>query len=47
MAPGNLDATIVVGQKPEVEVEQQDLDSVLASVIIAPISVNIYEFAVK
>jgi len=47
LAPESLNAKIVVGQRPEVEVEQQELDSIPASVVIPPISVNIYEFALK
>jgi alpha-N-arabinofuranosidase len=47
MPPENLDATIVVGQKPGVEVERQELDSVPTALVIAPISVNIYEFAIQ
>jgi alpha-N-arabinofuranosidase len=47
MAPQSLNAKIVVGQKPEVEVEQQEFDSIPASVVIAPISVTIYEIALN
>ncbi len=45
MAPESLDATIVVGQKPGVEVERLEIESIQPSLTIAPISVNIYEFA--
>ena len=47
MAPDSLDASIVIGQKSEVEVERQELDSIPASLVVAPISINIYEFAVQ
>jgi alpha-N-arabinofuranosidase len=47
MAPSSIDATIVVGQKPGVEVEEHALDSMPDTATIAPISVNIFEFALK
>jgi alpha-N-arabinofuranosidase len=47
MAPSDINATIVVGQKPGVEVEEQPLGEAPGSATIAPISVNIFEFAVK
>jgi hypothetical protein len=47
MAPASLNATVVVGQKPGVEVEELALDGVPHTVAIAPISVTIYEFPVK
>jgi alpha-N-arabinofuranosidase len=47
MAPSNINATITLGQKPGVEIEEQNLDSVPTSPTLAPFSVNIYEFAVK
>jgi len=37
----------VVGQKPEVQVEEQTLENMPDTATIAPISVNIFEFAVK
>ena len=47
MAPANLNANIVVGQKPGVVVEERALDAAPATAAIAPFSVNIYEFALK
>jgi alpha-N-arabinofuranosidase len=47
MAPASLNATVVVGQKPGVEVEELALDGVPHTVAIAPISVTIYEFPVR
>jgi alpha-N-arabinofuranosidase len=47
MAPSSLDATIVVGQKPAVEVQQQELTSVPNTMTISPFSVNIYSFVVQ
>jgi len=47
MAPADLNATIVVGQKPGVTVEEQALDVVPGAPSFAPFSVNVYAFAVK
>jgi alpha-N-arabinofuranosidase len=47
MAPADINATIVVGQKPGVEVEEQTVEAVPASPAFAPFSVNLYEFPVK
>ena len=47
MAPSSVDATIVVGQKPGVEVEEQELTSVPDAMSVPPFSVNIYSFPVK
>jgi len=46
MAPGSLDATIVVGQKPGVAVEERALEIIPERFIVAPFSVSIYELAV-
>jgi len=46
MAPSSINASIVVGQKPEVQVEAQGLDNMPDTATIPPISVNIYESAV-
>jgi alpha-L-arabinofuranosidase len=46
MAPPSIDATIVVGQKPGMEVEEQSLDSVPHDMSVPPFSVNIYSFPV-
>jgi alpha-N-arabinofuranosidase len=42
MAPSSLGATIVVGQKPQVEVEQHPLGGWPETLTIPPISVSIY-----
>jgi alpha-N-arabinofuranosidase len=47
MAPSSVDATIIVGQKPGVEVQQQDLTSVPDAMTIPPFSVNVYSFGVQ
>jgi hypothetical protein len=47
MAPADLNATIVVGQKPGVEVEEQALNVVPGALSVAPFSVNVYAFPVK
>jgi len=47
MAPASVDATITVGQKPGVEVQEQELASVPDDVFVPPFSVNIYLFAVQ
>ncbi len=47
MAPTTVDATIIVGQKPEVEVQQQDLTAVPDAIVVPPFSVNIYSFMVQ
>ena len=47
MAPADINTTIVVGQKPGVEVEEHPLDGLPDTVTIAPISVNIFELVLK
>lgn len=47
MAPSSVNATIVVGQKPGVEVEERALEAVPGTATIPPFSVNIYEFAAR
>jgi alpha-N-arabinofuranosidase len=47
MAPSSVDATITVGQKPGVEVQEQPLTSMLDSVSVPPFSVSIYSFPVR
>ncbi len=47
MAPSDLNASIVIGQTPNVRIEDQPVTAVPAVAQIAPISVNIYELAVK
>jgi alpha-N-arabinofuranosidase len=47
MAPTSIDATITVGQKPGVEVQQEEITSVPDAVTVPPFSVNIYSFVVE
>ena len=47
MAPSSVDATITVGQKPGVAVQEQELTSVPDAMAVPPFSVNIYSFAVQ
>lgn len=47
MAPSDINATIVVGQKPGVVVEERALEAVPTTMTFAPFSVSIYEFPVK
>ncbi|MGB9486062.1 MAG: alpha-N-arabinofuranosidase [Terriglobia bacterium] len=47
MAPASVNATITVGQKPGVEVEEQELTSVPDTMSVPPFSVSIYSFAVQ
>jgi alpha-L-arabinofuranosidase len=47
IAPGNIDASIFVGQPPQVEIKESAVDAPNGSLAIAPISVSIYAFPVK
>ena len=47
MAPASVDAMIVVGQKPGVEVEEQPLAALPETMSVPPFGVNIYSFAVR
>jgi hypothetical protein len=47
MAPADLNATIVAGQRPGVAVEQQALDAVPNAPSFSPFSVSVYVFPVK
>ena len=47
MAPSDINAEIVVGEKSEVEVEEIALDAVPASVELPPFSVSIYVFPAR
>ena len=47
MAPATVDATITVGQKPGVEVQEQGLESVPDEMSVPAFSVNIYSFPVQ
>ncbi len=46
MAPRSVDATITLGRKPEVEVQEEALASLPSAVVAPPFSVSIYSFAV-
>jgi len=47
LAPSSVDATITVGKKPEVAVEEQGLTSMPETISVPPFSVNIYSFPVQ
>jgi len=47
MAPSSVNATITVGKKPEVAVEEQGLTSMPETISVPPFSVNIYSFPVQ
>jgi alpha-L-arabinofuranosidase len=47
MAPASVEATVVVGQKAGVEVQEQDLTSVPDAMAVPPFSVSIYSYAVQ
>jgi alpha-N-arabinofuranosidase len=47
MAPASLDATIVVGRRPGVEIEQKALEAAPNAATIAPFSVSIYELGIR
>jgi alpha-N-arabinofuranosidase len=47
MAPSSVNATNVVGQPSQVEVQEREVNLTTNAMTIAPISVNIYEFPVK
>jgi alpha-N-arabinofuranosidase len=47
MAPDSIDATVAVGEKPEVQIEDQLLGPLPDTVTVRPFSVNIYSYAVE
>jgi alpha-N-arabinofuranosidase len=47
LAPSSLDAAIVPGQPPGVEVQEQALEAVPGTVTLPPFSVSIHELPVK
>ena len=47
MAPNSIDATIKVGTKPEVQVEEKSLGALPDAVTLRPFSVNIYSYSVE
>ena len=47
MAPDSIDATIKLGAKPEVQVEEQQLGALPGTVTVRPFSVNIYSYPIQ
>jgi alpha-N-arabinofuranosidase len=47
MAPDSIDATVQVDKKPEVQVEEQTLGPLPATITVRPFSVNIYSYPVQ
>ncbi len=47
MAPNSIDATVQVGKKPEVQVEEQTLGALPGTITVRPFSVNIYSYPVQ
>ncbi len=47
MAPSSVDATITVGQQPGVEVEEKQITAVPDTMLVPPVSVNIYSFPLQ
>ncbi len=47
MAPSTIDATVQVGKKPEVQLEEQSLGALPDTIMVRPFSVNIYSYPVQ
>ena len=47
MAPQSIDATVQVGKKPEVQVEENSLGALPESITVRPFSVNIYSYPMQ
>jgi alpha-L-arabinofuranosidase len=47
MAPDSIDATVQVGKKPELQVEEQSLGALPEAIIVRPFSVSIYSYPVQ
>jgi alpha-L-arabinofuranosidase len=47
MAPDKIDATVQVDKKPEVQIEEESLDTLPDTVTVRPFSVNIYSYPVQ
>jgi alpha-L-arabinofuranosidase len=47
MAPDSIDATVQLGKKPEVQVEEQTLGALPDTITVRPFSVNIYSYPVQ
>ncbi len=47
MAPESIDATVTVGKKPEVQIEEQTLGALPDTMTVRPFSVNIYSYPMQ
>jgi alpha-N-arabinofuranosidase len=47
MAPDSIDATVQVGKKPEVQIEEQTLGALPDTITVRPFSINIYSYPVQ
>jgi alpha-L-arabinofuranosidase len=47
MAPESIDATVHVGNKPEVQIEEQSLSALPSTITVRPFSVNIYSYLLQ
>jgi len=47
MAPTSIDATVQIGKKPEVQVEEQTLGVLPGTITVRPFSVNIYSYPLQ
>jgi alpha-L-arabinofuranosidase len=47
MAPDSIDATVSVGKKPDVRLEEQTLGPLPDTIVVRPFSVNIYSYPVQ
>jgi alpha-N-arabinofuranosidase len=47
MEPDSIDATVQVGKKPEVQVEERWLGALPDTITVRPFSVNIYSYPVQ
>jgi alpha-N-arabinofuranosidase len=47
MAPESIDATVTVGKKPEVQIEEQTLGALPDTMAVRPFSVNIYWYPIQ
>ncbi len=47
MAPASVDATVTIGKKPEVEVQEQKLTALPETMSVPPFSISIYSYPVQ
>ena len=47
MAPDSIDATVKIGEKPGVQIEEQSLSALPEAVTVRPYSINIYSYPVQ